>query len=269
MCRLASFLHNPSKQLIAVWDLQRHSQTQEHLGLTEAMGWYEGHYLPNGEILCRIPGTDSTNVVAGYTHDDVMEAWIREKYPIFVDFVEWALKNGAQTPDPGTSGWADLDLFNVLDDDHITGEVFERLRIAHGYGVNTQSKDGYTALSIASAYCNLDVMAVLIKNGADVNHRDRQGTTPLLLISYYIPDDGKRAQAADLLLKHGADINAVIASGNGNRDPGMPALHVAASLKRADLARFLINAGADTSIKDKKGNTVYDYMSRQDLGLDP
>ena len=52
MCRMASFLYKNSEENgveIAVSCLNSHSNTQENLKLTEKMGWFEGHYLPNGQ----------------------------------------------------------------------------------------------------------------------------------------------------------------------------------------------------------------------------
>ena len=53
MCRLISFLHRPDNGDIAVYDLTSHSATQKKLNLSEPL-WCEGHYLVNGEIVCRV-----------------------------------------------------------------------------------------------------------------------------------------------------------------------------------------------------------------------
>lgn len=91
MCRFASFLHNPARQELAVFNLLSHSETQQHLQLTESMGWYEGHYTcpcwhRRGSIIeCRVPGGIDT----------VMDSFVKSKWPTFFSFLKWALKNGA------------------------------------------------------------------------------------------------------------------------------------------------------------------------------
>jgi hypothetical protein len=83
MCQMASFLYrNKSELEIKVYQLDSHSGTQLHLGLTEAMGWYEGHYLPHGEILCRTPKGN----------DELAEKELERRYPTFIRFLKWAFK---------------------------------------------------------------------------------------------------------------------------------------------------------------------------------
>jgi len=59
--------------------LMSHGDTQQNLKLTEKAGWFEGHYLPNGEIQCRIP--DSVSLEA--------QEEIKRRYPSFKDFLNW------------------------------------------------------------------------------------------------------------------------------------------------------------------------------------
>jgi len=51
--------------------------------------------------------------------------------------------------------------------------------IAAGYDVNQQSEGGYTALHAAAENNRLDVIQLLIENGADVDARVLTGMTPL------------------------------------------------------------------------------------------
>ena len=60
---------------------------------------------------------------------------------------------------------------------------------------------GRTAIFDALTPERLDILRVLIAAGADVNYRDMDGITPLLFYPH--------PEASDLLLKAGADINAV------------------------------------------------------------
>jgi hypothetical protein len=78
MCQLASFLykHDETGLELAVYDLVSHSNTQEHTGKTEKMGWFEGHYTPKNEIECRTPEGRDTEA----------EDKLRELYPNFIKF---------------------------------------------------------------------------------------------------------------------------------------------------------------------------------------
>ncbi len=86
----------------------------------------------------------------------------------------------------------------------------------------------------------------LLKRGAAVDAKDKQGRTALIIASEAL--DPK----ADLvLLAHGADVNA--------RDTeGQTALMWAVDKANIQTARVLLAHGADKSIRDSKGCTVLD-----------
>jgi hypothetical protein len=74
----------------------------------------------------------------------------------------------------------------------------------------------------------------------------------------------------DLLLEHGADVNAQVTgtktySMRVSRAPssneGMTALHVAAQAGRVDLVRFLLDKGANTEIADASGRKPIDLLN--------
>jgi hypothetical protein len=81
MCEFISFLHRPDNGDIAVWDLNSHSNTQYKLNLHEPL-WCEGHYLPDGEIVCRIHDK------CGASCDECVER-LRNKFPSFLSFLNW------------------------------------------------------------------------------------------------------------------------------------------------------------------------------------
>ena len=94
MCKLASFLwHDGAVIEVAVADLQAHSDTQRITGKTEAMGWFEGHYTPEGELECRKPGGRAKDA----------EAVLLQRWPRFVDFFSWAIKQEGVTIGGGLS----------------------------------------------------------------------------------------------------------------------------------------------------------------------
>jgi hypothetical protein len=87
MCRLASFFHNPMTGDLAVYDITSHSETEKKLNLNLKI-WREGHYLPNGEVECRV--TDDDRI----TQKECDER-LKQQYPTFVKFFNWCIGNGA------------------------------------------------------------------------------------------------------------------------------------------------------------------------------
>jgi ankyrin repeat protein len=111
---------------------------------------------------------------------------------------------------------------------------------------------GESALHIAAAAHNEEIVRELIALGADIQARDRLGAEPLHLAA-----DGQRgsrswnprAQAATiaLLIKAGADPNAI----NNN---GTAPLHRAVRTRCAAAVEALLAGGADPRLKNKNGS---------------
>src|SRR4030067_3739828 len=87
MCKMASFLYRRSEAAgveTRFHDLISHSETQAHFPeCTEAAGWYEAHYTPDGEIECRTPDGRDTEA----------EAEIRRRWPTFWVMLEQVPEN--------------------------------------------------------------------------------------------------------------------------------------------------------------------------------
>ena len=100
MCRLASFFFKPIEGVpVAVAVLDHHEATKEKLKLDADSGqnsWHEGHYEPNGAIECRCIAGDTKTAAE-------CVAEIRAKWPTFISFFSWSIKEGATV-----SGWLDL-----------------------------------------------------------------------------------------------------------------------------------------------------------------
>ena len=89
-----------------------------------------------------------------------------------------------------------------------------------------------------------EVSRVLIEKGANVNLKDRDGSTPLILALA-----GGSAEIARLLIEKGADVNKRDADG---RAP----LAEAVKNKNSEIARLLLEKGVDAAIRDKDGMTL-------------
>jgi len=141
-----------------------------------------------------------------------------------------------------------------------------RMLIDRGADVNIKSNDGKTALLWASLRGQTEIVRLLIQNGADVSvKKDNDGNTALLWASR-----NSHIEIAELLSRRIAD---VIVRDNEGRTPLMEAIRSHKFIgeefdnaidrllsdrkeqKKTDLARLLIDRGADINAKDKEGRT--------------
>ena len=119
------------------------------------------------------------------------------------------------------------------------------LLIKHGAEVNAKLRDGSTALS-GAAICNaVDVAQLLIDSGADLNHRGHQYTA-LEIASSRGPD------VAILMIKKGAKVNTF------DYYTKTSPLHTAAKCGHRKLVKVLLQHGADMNVKDQWGLTPLD-----------
>jgi len=149
--------------------------------------------------------------------------------------------------------------------------------VSRGFDVNSQQYDGRCALHLAAKMGNEQMVKLLCELGAEVNIKDRFGTTPMREAV-----NGKHAKAAEALaraggvlvfehaasrlhaaawqgdveqlaviMSHGVDVNFV------NYD-GRSVLHVAATSGDVRLASWLLSSLADVSIRDRFGHTPLD-----------
>ncbi|EKP06434.1 ankyrin repeat protein [Leptospira kirschneri str. 2008720114] len=105
---------------------------------------------------------------------------------------------------------------------------------------------GFTPLihSILENDFSLDMMFVLIRNGADLDRKDERGMSPL----HHCVNEGK-LEALRFLLERGADPNAQ------DRD-GVTCIHLAKSSQgMSEFVELLLKYGADPTIQDKYGKT--------------
>ena len=118
--------------------------------------------------------------------------------------------------------------------------------------VNSRNPDdGKAALHIVIERRDAPWINFLKKYGADMDVRDVEGNTPLILASSLRFTDGVR-----LLLAYGADVNA------SNRKGETPLIR-AVQRRDADIIRLLMKAGADPDQPDSfAGLSARDYAQR-------
>ncbi len=96
-----------------------------------------------------------------------------------------------------------------------------------------------TAMHVAAAAGNVELLAVLRSAGGDINHRDARGHQPLAVACF-----NGRAAAAARLLELGAAPDAVVAvGGEGGEGSGWSALHMCAQAGRDDMLELLLATG--------------------------
>jgi hypothetical protein len=83
-----------------------------------------------------------------------------------------------------------------------------KLLIEKGADINVISKDGLTALHMASITSNYPIAQLLVNKGADINARTNEGSTPLSFAKNSIDFSKFKDKIIDLLIKKGADIKA-------------------------------------------------------------
>ncbi len=127
----------------------------------------------------------------------------------------------------------------------IDGDVEQiKMHIAKGADFNKADQYGYSPLKRAIEGHHPEASIAIIESGkADLNAKDREGRTPLIVAVSM----GEQAIAEALIAK-GADVKA---KDNNDRT----ALHAAILLGQKDMATLLIEKGVDVNATDKTGQT--------------
>lgn len=123
------------------------------------------------------------------------------------------------------------------------------LFLSHGADINAANRLGEQAIMHAAWRGHVDAVRWLIERGAEVS---REGLAWSAL--HYAVFAGKRV-VAELLIRHGADVNA--RSTNGSSP-----LMMAAREGHAELARLLLGVGADTTIRNDWGDDALAWAMR-------
>lgn len=192
----------------------------------------------------------------------------------------------AYTIDKGTN------LLNTVDQQN-----FEKVKelINSGVNINEKGKVGITPLIMATAWSNLEMVDYLIKHGANLNDKTDRGSSiihsasmnknPSILkyllknFKLNVNDRGKRycspldiSLRANALQNNGTLENARLLLEYGAKESinwkcnGYTPLMVAVPDKK--VINFLIQNGADKTIKNKAGLTAYDMAKRQNASAD-
>lgn len=124
-----------------------------------------------------------------------------------------------------------------------------KLLVELGAEVNAQYEDGQTALMYAAEADKPDIVRFLAESGANINTKKKDGNSALHLAAM---NNGLETVTA--LVELGSDINAI------ENEYGNTPLMIAAWSAYADIIQYLLDHGADISIKLKDGRTVLDVV---------
>ena len=158
------------------------------------------------------------------------------------DYFEYLLDRGLN---PNTFGT--LQPFLLLCVNAGSDELAKAL-IKHGADVNVRNKEGRNALHMIDDDNEIKIAKLLIEKGADVNCPDSKGRTPL----HHAACVGTTG-IARLLIDNRAAVNCM-------DNDGCTPLHLAVREGNDEMVDLLIERGADASIINNTGKTAFDMV---------
>src|SRR5262249_42470887 len=133
--------------------------------------------------------------------------------------------------------------------------------LAHGADIEKPGPEGYRPLAVAISDDRYETAKALIEAGANVNvAAGPDGLTPLMVAvaqsspgegAIFLPTSTRPLDIAKGLLERGAEVNA-------KSKAGVTALMVAAAHNNPPMIGLLIESGADIAAKDNQGKTAED-----------
>jgi quinoprotein dehydrogenase-associated probable ABC transporter substrate-binding protein len=139
--------------------------------------------------------------------------------------------------------------------------------IEQGADLEVPGQLGFRPLALALAEKKYEAAKALMDGGADVSiSSGKDGLTPLMIIaaqtgpaegSIFVPGSVRPTDIAKALIEEGANIDA-------QAENGMTALMIAAANNSAPMIGLLMDAGADPTVKNAQGQTAEDVANLND-----
>lgn len=121
------------------------------------------------------------------------------------------------------------------------------LLLANGADVNLEGRGGYTPLMWASESAkSTEIMELLLAEGANVDPIAQDGVNALIKAVFGALSGSGSLDAVKLLIDQGMDVNYAIEAGDAN---GYTAIMFAVRWGNMDVTKFLISVGADVNIE--------------------
>lgn len=129
-----------------------------------------------------------------------------------------------------------------------------RLLVEHGADINAKIRSGWSVLHRAAMSKNPDILKYLIAKGIKMNVKDRYGCDPVnSALSYNALQTGGSLENTKILIKHGMSIN--------NKCRSYTPLMI--SVPEYEVSKFLVDNGADKSLRNQFKETAYDMAKKQ------
>ncbi|XP_034631682.1 poly [ADP-ribose] polymerase tankyrase-2 isoform X3 [Trachemys scripta elegans] len=137
------------------------------------------------------------------------------------------------------------------------GDVDTVKKLCTIQSVNCRDIEGRqsTPLHFAAGYNRVSVVEYLLQHGADVHAKDKGGLVPLHNACSY-----GHYEVAELLVKHGAVVNVADLW-------KFTPLHEAAAKGKYEICKLLLQHGADSTKKNRDGNTALDLVKDGDTDI--
>lgn len=141
------------------------------------------------------------------------------------------------------------------------------LLLAHGADTSYITASGQTLLMAAVQNLNVTLVEYLLKNGADVSMRDKDGNTMLFYVAEALKNRQNLAEdellagikrIMELFAQNGVDVNVQ----NGNGETLLISLAKEKSPYYSQLLQILTEQGLDAGLKDQYGKTAADYFQK-------
>ena len=121
--------------------------------------------------------------------------------------------------------------------------------------VGARSQDGYAPLHLAASFGHVEIAALLIGRGAEI---DVPAANPMKVTPLHSAVAGRRFEVAKLLVESGAEVDA-------RREGGGTPLHSAAQNGDAPLVELLLEHGADPLAENDEGRSPLDLAKSAEV----
>jgi len=136
----------------------------------------------------------------------------------------------------------------LKNDDYLTAMKY----IKDGADLNEENENGESVLALALRYrCDIDLIMLIIDNGADIFDYDEEGVSIFDMAITY-----DNIEMVNYLIDKGIDVNKTYRRSN------FTALMAAACYGRVEIAKILLENGANKECVDSKGFSAIDFARK-------